>query len=407
VLLSSPITSDFLTRRSISRKNSKELSNVFDALYEYATKSQALNSVPGVNYVPYGETYFDTLTDKRYYVLPTTGEIDDTFNDLPVDEVGLKYNSTGPRSYLIGKSVGFAATVFRVQADLVDIEDVTDKLVEFMDSIKAEHEEANLEFNYIIVLGVDFEETVQRPFRYSGRAFVHPCEVPDEVLSVDVSPRTIGSHGIAAPIYAGVQHNCANLNQAQNPTGEISTGVHVAPSCDESPDQEILSEHSWDETPELSPSVTETDSSAEEETPVVRFSIGINRLLEDYKKTLEYSSPKLSFGNFTEMEKQVPSGYPALSIIEHGIPAPKKEVVESVSACATENGEDLRILKPQTPYPLKRSGLSPQEVAKYYSDLKRKEVYIWGLRDRNNACNARNPGKQERDRRKPRLCLKC
>jgi hypothetical protein len=125
---------------------------------------------------------------------------DEQMRYLPATVLGLK-DAMSTNAYLIGKSEGYAASVFETAVRLTSPVDVVEKMTKFMNEVKNNHIEQGHVFDYLLVIGVDFRKAHQTGFSQTG-AVIHPLgmvvqEKPENdvqsLLNEDCNTSQIGS----------------------------------------------------------------------------------------------------------------------------------------------------------------------------------------------------------------------
>jgi len=108
----------------------------------------------------------EMITDKRQNIR------DNDLRFIPASVFGLEaqYRTS---AYLIGKSVGYAASVFETDVDLGNFENCISKMTEFMETVKSDHFADGKEFDYLLIVGVDIYWMHKISFQRTGRV-IHP-----------------------------------------------------------------------------------------------------------------------------------------------------------------------------------------------------------------------------------------
>jgi len=94
--------------------------------------------------------------------------------NIPCAEFGLRSDFSQPRTIILGKSDGYCGTAFSARIDLSQ-QDVTKKLTNFMEEVKANHLAQGLGFDYLVFLGLDMKEERKANLCQSGH-FLFPIE---------------------------------------------------------------------------------------------------------------------------------------------------------------------------------------------------------------------------------------
>jgi hypothetical protein len=370
-------------------------------------------------YELHGDSFYDISHDEEYYTLPTTIEGEDFIEIMPPDELGLKYSS-GPCSYLIGGSEGIATAIFRVYANVRNRERALEQMTEFMESVKANHEDEGLEFDYLLIIGVDFKKAHKVPFYHSGNA-MFPRDARDLEeraqqsligdLPIDTVQECEPTPELSCPAFNESAATLCPTSAAQTQPQEDILWVYASRQEDASPDSsKDESSHEWGLSP---PSDCPSNAIIGGSCPVVEIAQGVMF----YKSIKHVSFGGITFGSFVEEEEktspnnvQPPSGL--TSVLGKENPRVTPAGARSTISNPGWYGEDAGVIVSPNSISSNPAGLpitrelyelpptkrSPQWVADYYRSLKSAKVYIWGLRNPREACNLRHPGWSKRHR---------